>query len=207
MPAARSAATREARAGAVSAGVAIGIPIPVILSWDPGGGAPGSDSTIAASPAARSSPGATLGSVVRTLDAISPGRMVAALVVALSFGAIVASLAGDGEPAGYAVLIAVLACVTAVAIAAVLLVPVVAARALQRRSPARPPGRVVAAALVVGGLIVLPVYSNFYDDAEFAAVGGGVGYCGGILPLAQVVHNSIADEPYGAVYYSASCDD
>ena len=34
-----------------------------------------------------------------------------------------------------------------------------------------------------------------------------MGYCGGMLPLAQVVHNRIADEPYGRVYYSASGDE
>jgi len=94
---------------------------------------------------------------------MSLGRMVAALAIALSYGAAVASLAGDGEPAGYAVLVAVLTCVTAVAIAALLIVPVVAVRALQRRSSAKPPSR--------------------------------------------VVHSRIVDDPYGRVYYSASCDD
>jgi len=133
--------------------------------------------------------------------------MVAALAIALSIGAIVASLVGDGEAAGFAVLAAVVAWVTAVVIAAVLIGPVVAVRVLQRRSRVRPPGRVLAAALVVGGLIVFPVYSNFYDDAHWAAVGGGVGYCSGIVPLAQVAHNRIADEPYSAVYYSAGCQD
>jgi hypothetical protein len=133
--------------------------------------------------------------------------MVAALAVALSFGAIVASLAGDGEAAGYAVLVAVIASVTAVVIAAVLIAPVVAVRALQRRSPVRPPGRVLAAALVAGGLIVFPAYSNFYTDAHSAAEGGGVGYCAGIVPLAQVAYSRIADESHSDVYYSASCDD
>jgi hypothetical protein len=38
-------------------------------------------------------------------------------------------------------------------------------------------------------------------------VGGGVGYCGGIVPLSQIVLYSLAEEPYARVYYFASCDD
>jgi hypothetical protein len=137
----------------------------------------------------------------------SLGGMLAALAIALLFGTIVASLAGDGETAGLAVVVVVLACLGAAVIAAALVALVAAVRGLQGRRPALPPRPVVAVALAVGGLVVFPVYSNFYDDAEFAAVGGGVGYCSGILPLAQVVHNAVADEPYARIYYSASCQD
>jgi hypothetical protein len=142
-----------------------------------------------------------------TLAPMSPARMVAALAAALCFGSIVASLADTGEPSPSAVVSAIVAIAGALAIAALLTVPVVAVQALRRGSSARPSRRVLATALVAGGLVTFPVYTNFYDDASLAAQGGGVGYCGGILPLAQVVRNSVADEPYGRIYYFASCDD
>ena len=131
--------------------------------------------------------------------------MVAALAVALCFGAIVASFAGDA-PGGFVVFAAVGSLLAALAIASLLIVPVVAVRALRGR-PARPPNGIIAAALVAGGLVTFPVYSNFYEDASLAAEGGGVGYCGGVLPLSQVVHYSFADEPYARLYYFAGCDD
>ena len=101
---------------------------------------------------------------------------------------------------------AVVSLVAALAIAALLVAPVVAVRAFGGR-PARPPNGVIAAALVAGGLVTFPVCSNFYESARAAAEGGGVGYCGGVLPLSQVVHNRVADEPYGRLYYFAGCDD
>jgi hypothetical protein len=137
---------------------------------------------------------------------MSVGRMVAVLAVALSFGAIVAVLADSGEPAAVALWAAVGSLVAALAIAALLTGLVAIVRVLLG-SPARPPNGMIAAALVVGGLVTFPVYSNFYEDASLAAVGGGVGYCGGVVPLSQVAYYSVADEPYARVYYFASCDD
>jgi hypothetical protein len=58
-------------------------------------------------------------------------------------------------------------------------------------------------ALVAGALIVFPVHSDFYTDAE----GGSVGRCSGILPLSQLAYHRVADETYGELYYFASCDD
>ena len=127
--------------------------------------------------------------------------MVAALAVALCFGAVVAVLADSGEPAAVALWAWVGSIVVALAIAALIILPV----AVVRRG--RPPDGVIAAALVAGGLFTFPVYSNFYEDAGLAREGGGVGYCGGVVPLSQVVHYSFAEEPYARFYYFASCDD
>ena len=133
--------------------------------------------------------------------------MVAVLAVALCFGAVVAVLADSGEPtllaAGWATLGSLVA---ALAIAALLSAPVALVRVL-RGSPARPPAGVIATALVVGGLMTFPVHSNFYEDASLAAEGGGVGYCGGSLPLSQVVYHRFAEKPYARLYYFAGCDD
>jgi hypothetical protein len=49
---------------------------------------------------------------------------------------------------------------------------------------------VIAPALAAGGLATFPVYSSFYSDANWAAEGGRVGYCDGILPLAHCSHVS-----------------
>ena len=126
--------------------------------------------------------------------------MVAVLALALCSGAIVASLAA-GTPGGFFVVATVVSLVAALAIAALLVLPVVAVRRT------RPANGIIAAALIAGGLVTFPVSTNFYEDASLAAEGGGVGYCGGVLPLSQVVHNGVADEPYARLYYFAGCDD
>jgi hypothetical protein len=138
---------------------------------------------------------------------MSPGRMVATLPAVLACGAVVAVLVNPDAEAMFAPFAFVLSSIAALAIAAVLLMPVVVVRALTGIRPAWPSGRALATALVAGGLVTFPVYSHFYADASLAAVGSGVGSCNGILPLAQVVRNSVADEPYGEFYYFASCDD
>jgi hypothetical protein len=124
--------------------------------------------------------------------------MVAVLAVALCLGGIVAALANPGKELGaaYAMVAAFLG---ALVIAAVL--------ALVARALRAPQSVAVAVALVVGGLLVLPVHDDFYTDARSAAEGGGVGRCSGILPLSQFVHSSFAEEPYARLYYFASCDD
>jgi hypothetical protein len=129
---------------------------------------------------------------------MSVGRMVAVLAVALCFGGVVAALANPGKELGaaFAMIAAFLA---ALAIAAVL---VLAARVFRA-----PQTAAIAVALVVGGLIVYPVHTHFYTDARFAAEGGSVGRCSGILPLSQLVYNNVADETYGDLYYFASCED
>ena len=124
--------------------------------------------------------------------------MVAALAVVLCIGGFVAALAQPGKEVG-AVYALVAAFVAALAIAAVLALAGVALRA--------PRGAAVAVALLAGGLIVFPVHGHFYTDEEFAAEGGSVGRCSGILPLSQFVYHRIADETYGDLYYFASCDD
>ena len=132
--------------------------------------------------------------------------MVAALAAALAFGMVVATLEEPNKAAG-AVYAFLAGWLVAMAIAAVLLVPVVAVRAARGIRPRRPGRGAVAAALVAGGLVMFPVYTDFYTEASLAAEGGGVGACTGILPLAQVAHNAIADEPYAGLYYFASCND
>jgi hypothetical protein len=132
---------------------------------------------------------------------MSTPRMLAVLAAVLSFGALVAVLPGYGLPTGVAAPIALIAWLAAVAIAAVILAPV----AVIRR--ARPPRRLVAAALVFGGLLVYPVYDDFYTDAYWAAEGGGVGRCEGFVPLAEAVQNHIADSEYARVSLPMGCDD
>ena len=78
---------------------------------------------------------------------------------------------------------------------------------MQRVRPPWPSRGALAAALVAGGLATFPVYTDFYTDASLAAEGGGVGACSGILPLAQLVHNGLAGEPYAELYYFAACND
>ena len=124
--------------------------------------------------------------------------MVAALAVALCFGGIVASLAQPGKEIGV-VFAMVAAFVGALAIAAIL--------ALVGLAFGAPQSRAVATALVVGGLIVFPVHADFYTDASFAAEGGSVGRCSGILPLAQLVYYRFADETFAELFYFASCND
>jgi hypothetical protein len=68
---------------------------------------------------------------VAALDAISPGRMVAALAAARCFGAVVASLGGSGAPAGAAPVTAVVGFAGALAIAALLITPVVTVDAMR----------------------------------------------------------------------------
>jgi hypothetical protein len=132
--------------------------------------------------------------------------MVAALAAALAFGMVVATLEEPNKAAG-AVYAFVAGWLVALAIAALLLAPVVAVRAARGVRPPWPSRGALAAALVAGGLVMFPEYTDFYIDASLAAEGGGVGACTGILPLAQLVHDSIADEPYAELYYFASCND
>jgi len=131
--------------------------------------------------------------------------MVAALAVALCFGAVVATFAAQ-ESALLVVWATLLGLVAALAIAAVITLAIATGQALAgvRRAPSR---GVLAGALIAGGLVMFPVHQHFYDDAAAAAVGGPVGRCSGVLTLAQVVRNSVEDEAYGEIYYVASCDD
>jgi hypothetical protein len=133
--------------------------------------------------------------------------MVAALAAVLGCGAVVAVLLDPNAGAGFAAVALTVSWLGALALAAVLLLPVLVARTLRGMRPQWPGRRALAAALAVGGLVALPVHHHFYDDASLAAAGGGVGACHGILPLAQVVHDAVADEPRGELYYFASCND
>jgi hypothetical protein len=137
---------------------------------------------------------------------MSVGRMVAALAVALCFGAVVASLAA-ATPGGFVVFAAVSSFVGAIVIAAVLTGAVVAVQALWTRSLTPPAAPVLAVALIAGGLVMYPVHMHFYQDAEAAAEGGPTGSCTGVLTLAQVLRNTIEDEAYGEISYFASCED
>ena len=130
------------------------------------------------------------------------------MVVALACGAVVAVLIDPNAEAGFAVLAFAVSWLGALAIAALLLVPLVAVRASRGGRPPWPPSRrALVVMLVAGGLVTFPVHAHFYNDATLAAVGDGVRACHGILPLAAVVRDGVADEPYGELYYFAACDD
>ena len=53
----------------------------------------------------------------------------------------------------------------------------------------------------------VPRARRFYTDASFAAEGGSVGRCSGILPLAQLAYHRFADETFADLFYFASCND
>jgi hypothetical protein len=127
--------------------------------------------------------------------------MAAALAAALACGAVVAVLMDPNAEAGFVVILFLLSFLGALVIAAAIVAPL----AIVRRR--RPGGAALAVALTAGGLVTFPVHNHFYDDASFAAEGGGVGACHGILPLAQAVRDDFAHEPYGRLYYFASCNE
>ena len=134
---------------------------------------------------------------------MSLGRMVAALAATLAVATLAAALAAE-ETVGLAVVMSVLALLAALAIAAVVLAPVVIVRAARGERRWQPGRRLVAVALIAGGLIVLPVYWHFYTEPGLS---GPVGRCLGIVPLGELVQTRLAGDEHAAVYYFASCDD
>jgi hypothetical protein len=133
--------------------------------------------------------------------------MLAVLAAALSFGALIAILSGWGLPLGFAAVVSALAWVLAATAATLLLVPIVLVRAVLPQTSARPPRWMIAAALTVGGLLFYPVNGHFYEDPYWAAQGGGVGRCVGVVPLPEAIQNHIADSEYARFRFAIACDD
>ena len=132
--------------------------------------------------------------------------MLAALAVTLAIGATVAT----ALPELTALVIPVLTVLTlllAVAIAGVLIAPVVATRSLRRRKFAPPVTWWLAVVLAVGAVIVFPVNDRYYTERDWAAARSQVGLCDGVVPLAELVQNRLAGDRYASWYYTGGCND
>ena len=95
----------------------------------------------------------------------------------------------------------------AVVIAGVLIAAVAAVCSLRRGRLVSPGAWWLAVALVVGAVIVFPMNDRYYPECARAVVGSQVGLCDGVLPLAELLQNRLANDRYARWYYTGGCND
>ncbi len=127
--------------------------------------------------------------------------MLAVLAAVLLFGGLLAVISSSGVSMSFGLPLAVVAWFVAVAIAGVLVAPV----ALVRRG--RPPRPVVAAALLLGGLLVFPVNGSFYTDRGWARENAPDGNCSGLLVLPEAIQNHFTDDAHARFAVGEFCED
>ena len=65
----------------------------------------------------------------------------------------------------------------------------------------------IGVALALAALVAFPVKRSYYEERYWAERGGGVGRCGGIVPLAEAVRMDRSELQYTPLAFSFGCDD
>ncbi len=126
--------------------------------------------------------------------------MLASLAAVLTAATVVVAARAEALFA-WALIVAAILWLGAVVIAGALVIPF----ALRRRG--RPSSAVLGVALALAALVAFPVQRSYYAERYWAELGGGVGRCHGVVPLAEAVRMDRSELQYTPVAFSFGCND
>jgi hypothetical protein len=129
-------------------------------------------------------------------------RWMLAMLAAVLAAGTAAAMRAQTQDAGIAMIFGVALFLIALALAAVIVFPIMVVRRLLGHGP-RPPWPVFAAAFAIAAALLFPVHGEFERSDSADEAGGG---CSGIMPLPEALQNELADGG-PARHYVAACAD